>query len=539
MSGFTGSENYGGNSSVGIGSAALGSQLEQLLMCDDISPGSDPSYQICKTIYLYHPLGGKLTETPIKLALSQARTISVALAPERVVQAFQDEWAALCCTQNIANVMITSRVYGVGSIVVGAKRGGKALPTDVPLKAEEIAKLPVYFNVLDPLNTSGSLVLNQNPNAADFQKPTEVVSNGQAYHPTRQFVVMNGAPIYIAYTSSAFGYVGRSVYQRILFPLKGFVQTMLTDDMVSQKAGVLIAKIKQPGSIVDRAMAVIQGLKRTLLKGARTYNVLSISPDEDIASLNLQNIDGASNSARDNILKNISMGSNTPSQILADEVFVQGFGEGTEDAKKIAHWVDGLREEMDLLFKFMDNIVMLRAWSEDFFKTMQEEHDYYKNMSYEQAFFQWRNTFEAKWPSLLTEPDSEKIKVDEIRLKSVIQAIEVIAPLLDPVNKAKIIEWAVATFNENEMLFESDFVLDSDALAEFLAQQQETMDAQGMGGPEMPGEGPMPARTGAEPPQQDKTKGTKSGPKKPAKKPKDDDDAVEDPQTDSPVKKAA
>ena len=41
---------------------------------------------------------------------------------------------------------------------------------------------------------------------------------GQQYHPSRARICLNEMPVYLGYTNSAFGYVGRSVYQRALFP---------------------------------------------------------------------------------------------------------------------------------------------------------------------------------------------------------------------------------------------------------------------------------------------------------------------------------
>lgn len=35
------------------------SELMALLDSDDIQPGSTVGYQTCKTVYLYHPLGGR------------------------------------------------------------------------------------------------------------------------------------------------------------------------------------------------------------------------------------------------------------------------------------------------------------------------------------------------------------------------------------------------------------------------------------------------------------------------------------------------
>ena len=497
MSGSTGGD--GQNANIGISNGALGTELESLLLCEAIQPGSAPSYEICRTIYLYHPLGAKLVDVPVNLALSQPREISVANAPESVAEVFKAEWDRSNCNATIKNAARLSRIFGISSLVYGVV--GK--PTDRPLSETEMVDGEIYFNALDPLNTSGSLVLNQDPNSPDFQKPIAVKANGQAYHPSRCCVVMNEQPIYIAYTTSAYGYVGRSVYQRALFPLKSFVQTMLTDDMVSQKAGVLIAKIKQPGSIVDRLMAGFQSLKRTLLQGARTYNVLSISTEEEIESLNLQNIDGAATMSRENIIKNIASGAGMPAKLLSEEVFVAGFGEGTEDAKNIAHYIDGFRVELKPIYDFLQNIIMRRAWNKAFFETVQNEFpEAYGKKTYADAFFEWQAAFMAQWPSLLTEPDSEKIKVDETRLKSTVQILEILLPNLDPENKAILIQWAADNFNENKMLFTSELIIDNDALEAFLSKQQEMNEQQGMMGNDTPGddEAPMPVPTGAKKP---------------------------------------
>ena len=42
---------------------------------------------------------------------------------------------------------------------------------------------------------------------------------------------------------------------------------MITDDMVTVKAGVIIAKVKQPGSVVDNLMKFAAGTKRRRTSG--------------------------------------------------------------------------------------------------------------------------------------------------------------------------------------------------------------------------------------------------------------------------------
>lgn len=447
-----------------INGSTVDTQLQKLLMADSIQPGSDVSYQVCKTIYSYHPLGAKMAESPIEMAQSQEREISIPNSPEdRIKEAFMQEWEKLGCDKIIANVATLSRVYGIASLAYGAK----GVPTNKAIDMAALADLEIYFNVLDPLNTAGSLVLNQDPNAADFQKHGAISVSGQAYHRSRTCVILNENPVYIEYTTSAFGYVGRSVYQRAIYPLKSFIQSMITDDMVTRKAGVLVAKLKPAGSITDRLMQQLAGIKRNLLKEAETNNVLSISTDEEIETLNMVNADGAMTTARTNILQNIATAAKMPAKLVNQETFAEGFGEGSEDAKHVAGYINGVRRWMLPLYAFMDKIVMYRAWNPKFYATIQNEFPEYKDVPYTKAFYDWHNSFKAVWPSLLIEPESELIKVEDVKLKALISAVEVLLPVCDPVNKGTLIQWLSDNFNEQKLLFPNPLVLDIEALMEY------------------------------------------------------------------------
>lgn len=443
-------------------------------MCDEIAPGSEPSYQVCKTIYLFHPLGAKIAEAPVEMAQSQKREITIQNAPEeRVKERFEEIWQKLGADRQIFNVMKLARVYGVSSLAYGVKGKNTNEAIDLfTLPSEQLT-----FSVFDPLNTAGSLVLSQDPTSANFQTPGAITVDGNAYHGSRCCVVMNESPIYIAYTSSAFGYVGRSVYQRSLFPLKSFVQSMITDDMVTKKAGVLVAKMKMVGSVIDAMMSRVMGVKRALLKEAQTDNVISVSTEEDIQSLDLHNIDSSMTTARKNILENIAAASPMPSVLLNSQTFAQGFGEGTEDAKNVARYIDGIRESMATVYAFMDRLVQHVAWSPEFYAIIQQEFpEEYGKMDYKAAFMRWQNSFKAVWPNLLTEPDSEKVNVDKTKLESIVSVLETLLPQLDPHNKAVLLQWAVDNVNSSRMLFTTALDLDSDQLAEFIAEQQKKLD---------------------------------------------------------------
>jgi hypothetical protein len=448
-----------------VNGSTLGNALEELLNAPEIVPGDAPSYELCKTIWIYHPLGNKMVQSPIEMAQSQEREVSVpGPAEERVAAKFAEQWKADNADEIILNLYATARAYGIASLALMID----GLKPSEPVDFKKLADASISFSIFDPLNTAGSLVLNQDPLAIDFMKVTTIAVSGQPFHRSRTVTAMNERPIYIAYTTSAFGFVGRSVFQRALFPLKSFIQSMVTDDLITKKAGVFIAMLKTAGAIIDAIMQASAFMKRLFVKQATNGNVISIGVDEKIETLNMQNIDGAYGMARKNILENIAVAADMPAKLLNSETFAEGFGEGTEDAKHVARYIDRVRRQMDPAYRFMDRVVQHRAWTPEFFETMKREFPAeYGGMRFEDALYKWQNNFTAVWPSLLTEPDSEKVKTDDVKLKAIIATVEVFGPIMDPENKATLMGWAQDNMNENKMMFQTPLQLDLQALAEY------------------------------------------------------------------------
>ena len=453
-------------SEITISNTGLPSPLMEFLQAEAIEPGSPVGYQTCKAIFEFHPLAAKIIEKPIVLALSKPRILAMDVHPkDMLIKAFQDEWDDLEATNVIRDVTFLKRVYGVAAVIYGAE----GVPTDQPIDPWTLPDLDIYFNKLDPLNLAGSTVTNQNPNAPDFQKPkTYITAAGQPYHPSRSCIVFNNTPIYLAYQSSGFGFTGRSVFQRALYPLKSFVQSMVTDDLVTFKAGLLVIKQKQSGSIVNRLMQVGAGIKRSYLQQGVTGNVLSIDVDEDIESIDLNNTDTAMTTARDNIVANIAAATETPAILLKDEAFTNAFAEGTEDSKAIAQYVTGLRNDMRSLFTFFDKIVMHRAWNKQFYEAVQAKYpEMYAGKTYEEAFYEWKNAFRPLWENLIEETPSEKVKTEEVKLKGITEMLRTILPVINPENRAIAIQWAQDNLSEMPDMFKSTMQLDIDAIADY------------------------------------------------------------------------
>jgi hypothetical protein len=462
------------------------------LNSEDIVPGDVISYQTCKTIYLYHPLGARIAEGPVSLAMSQARDIKVPDGPsELCVKAFNEQWREIGGDFIVHQLMTVSRIYGIGSVALLIDE----VNSMEALNYWDLPDLNISFNVLDPLNTAGSLVLNQNPNAMDFMKYKQIAVSGISYHPSRTVTVTNEKPIYLGYTNSAWGFVGRSAYQRGFYPLKSYIKSLIADDLVETKVGVLVAKTKQAGNFVDNIMSWAAAFKRNVVKEAETGNVINITPEEEVESLNMQNLEGPHVLARRNILENIANAVDMPVKLLTQESFAEGFGEGSEDAKAVARYMDRLRETMEPIYRFLDRIVMHRAWTPAFFKMVRKKFpEKYEDTTYREAFYEWVNSYQAIWPSYLREPDSDQVKVDDVKMRAAISIYQILEVSFDPENRARLIQWLADAVSNNKLLYSSPLLLDYKMLLKKLKedekmekdQQQMSLEAgkvEGSGGP--------------------------------------------------------
>ncbi len=480
MSWFPTGIDSGGQASLGIGDNGIqNSQLWDILLVDDIIPGSSPSYQACKTIYAYHPLGRKMVELPLEKAFSQERQISfndpsIPIVDE-LVSRFRREWrkiGGIGGNTIIYRIGVLSRIYGVGSLLCGTVGQDPGEPLDW----STIHKQQLYFSMLDPLNTAGSLVLQQDPTAPDFLKPVAITAAGKNLDPSRTAVLIHEQPIWIEWTDSAFGFIGRSVFQRSLFPLKSYILSLIADNEIQRKLMLLIAKMKSPGSVADGRALNFFGLRRTKLKDSATGNVLSIGIEEDVEAIDLKNVDTAGTYARNNIIRNIAAASGMPAMLLLDERIADGFGEGSEDAKEISIYIDSIRQELSGIFGFMDKIVMRRAWNPDWYKhSIQSRYSEYAGIDYETAFYMWQDAFEASWPALYQPPESEQMEAEEKKVMVTMRVYETLAKDMDPANKTSLMEWVQDQLHNTRFFSKTDMAFDPETFEAYVQEQMQLM----------------------------------------------------------------
>jgi hypothetical protein len=460
---------------LGVKPSSLGKGLQLIMGAEDILPGDEPSYEICKAIWLFHIFGDKIACAPVRLAQSQDREITVANSPgieEVLVERYREEWKKRHAVDTLLNVRTQARVYGMASVGMGEK--GKEAGSQVDLK--DLWKSDCYFNVWDPLNTPG-MIIDQDPNSPSFQKfRTPLKVNGVMWHPSRTVTAMHESSVYLSWTSASYAYAGRSVFQRALYPLKSMVNTMVVDDIVAKKAALLVAKMEQPGSVVDGIMSAMAAVKRWFLRSGSNGQVLGISTNESVESVNMRNIDGSLRQAREDIIKNIATGCDVPGKWISQESFVDGFGEGVEDAKAIIQWLDRLRIEMLIEYTWMDILIQRLAWTPEWYETIQIRFPDYRRIDFDTAFYRWQNGFRATWPNLIKKSAVELAVVDEIALKSIIAYVQVHAPLLasSPRALVELLRMSQSVINERKNLFSGQqLAIDFDEVEADIEKQQE------------------------------------------------------------------
>ncbi|MDF7674756.1 DUF1073 domain-containing protein [Acetobacteraceae bacterium ESL0709] len=430
-----------------------GNSLWEALSDDSIYPGHRPGYELCKLIAVAHPLGHKITAAPIEQALREKPAHTISTEPhDDVVREFERVWQELGCDEAIMSCAIQSRIYGAATITIGGvDTKGDELPTDRMLTAEELAHETIYLNVYDPLPTAGSLTIDQNPNSPDYLKaPRRIKAGSKIYTSGRFCLLMNQSPVYLSWTSSAFGFSGRSSFAQIIYDLGTYLRALRAIRMVADKAGIIVAKFEQTGSTTDQLQASAIDAARKVLKNARNGDIFSIGINDSLESLNLQNIDTALQNAMEETIKSIAAGAAMPAPMLNSEAFAYGFSGGEQDAMRVASYLMERRDWLMPLYRFLQPNIMRRAWNRDFIASMRVKDPVrYGPMGDEAIFQEWRNNFHMEWPSLIEEPESEKQKTAQQLFSASLDTWRELSPALSSQDKNRLLNWVVACVNDS------------------------------------------------------------------------------------------
>ncbi|WP_321868629.1 anti-CBASS protein Acb1 family protein [Paraburkholderia tropica] len=403
------------------------SPLSSLL--EEVVPGDQPSYELCKLLYTTHPIGTKIIEAPLQLVFSQTRAISG--IPEAVKKQFETTWRNASADAVIKNTMRLSKMTGVSTL------------TELE---------PGVFNVFDSLNTSGSFGSNLDPLSPQFLRTPSVRVNGRVFGPGECIVLHNGPPVYLDFVESGYGYTGRSVYHAALFDLASYIDVMHANRLIAQKSGVLVAKMKTMAAAANQMAQQIAGFKRNLLKEARTYNVIQVGIEDDVESLNLQHSVESANGSKESILDSIAAAIGMPAIILKSETLAQGLGgSGAEDSKVIANYVSEEREAIEPLYQFLIPRIQKMAWTPEFYASFQATDPEYADIPFETAFYEWIESFLYEWPDFLREQKSEKAKAAEATMNMLEKTFNLLNGTVSPDDRRMLCQYVMDTANSDEL----------------------------------------------------------------------------------------
>lgn len=317
------------------------------------------SYQECKDIYTYWPLGKRIASALPTFAMSAEREVKFGNLPPVVAEVFKE-----CCVKYninhlIKQVAIYARVFGVAGIYVSHTKADKLKP----LKNQDYENGEIGFNVLDPLVMNGATI-SQDPLSQDFQKLESFKINGHSVDANRVCAVFNDIPFYLRWVSSTFNWGSPSVYQNMYGLIKSWNRCVVALERMATKAGSVIVKSRD--TAVLNATTVEAAKKTlTLIRDMQNDGAAMIEKDGDVEFFNLTGVDVV-----DSIISQMNQLilmalADTPSAILLDKDLAQGFGEGSEDMKALLMAVDSFRAQiLRPLYDFVDGVLLRVCFNE-------------------------------------------------------------------------------------------------------------------------------------------------------------------------------
>lgn len=410
----------------------------------------DLTYQECKDIYRFWPLGKRVASSLPNFAMSADREIIVKDSPSEIVDQFKKTAESLQLDKQIRKCSIYSRVFGLAAMFVACEN----VAVTKNLTRKDVLNNRIVFNVLDPLNIAGIRV-NQDANSLQYQKVEQIqINGGQVVGSKRATAIFNDLPLYLKFSPSTFSFSGPSIYQNMTGVIKSWNRAIVALERIATKAGSIVVK---SNSLAHASGIDIAATKRNLqlIRNMENDGIAALNEGGEIEFFQLNGvaeIDSIINQLNTSLMMALS---DTPSAILLDKNLANGFADGSEDMKAIIMSVDNFRKlALSPLYNFADPFVMYKAWDDEFIETMKKEYpDLYRGMSNIEILTSWVQGFSFKWGNLYPEPEKDRLDTNSVKL--------------DLLQKAKELGANDADLTEelNSMdIFDNEFDLDSSEL---------------------------------------------------------------------------
>lgn len=387
----------------------------------------DLSYQECKNIYRYWPLGKRIASQLPNFAMSAPREIIVKDAPSAVIEQFNKTADSVNLDKQVRKCSIYARIYGLAAMFVACEN----VKSSDNLTQKDVINNRIVFNVLDPLNIS-SVRVEQDASSLFYQKVKQITINGNdTVGSKRATVVFNDIPLYLKFNPSTFSFSGASVYQNMTGLIKSWNRSIVSLERMATKAGSIIVKGKDRSHTSGLTLGAINK-NLELIRNMQNDGIANIGEGEvEFFQLSgIQEVDSLINSLNTSLMMALS---DTPSAILLDKNLSNGFNDGSEDMKAIIMAVDNFRKlVLSPLYDFADPFIMYKAWDDEFVEQIKADYpNDYRGLSNVEIVQQWTKGFSFNWGNLYPEPEKDKIETNSARLDLLTKAKELGANLQD------------------------------------------------------------------------------------------------------------
>ena len=365
------------------------------------------SYQECKDIYTYWPLGKRIATALPNFAMSAERNVHFGELPPIVNEVFKEACVSYKVDNIVKQTAVYARVFGMAALYVSHTKADAVKP----LKNSDYQNGEVGFNVLDPLIVNG-IQISQNPLEYSYQRLENIKVNGVEVDGSRVVAVFNDLPFYLRWVPSTYNWGSPSVYQNMYGLIKSWNRCVVALERMATKAGSIIIKSRD-GAVISGLIAEAARKTLNLIRNMQNDGAALVEKDADVEFFNLTGVDVVDSIVTQMNQLILMALADTPSAILLDKDLAQGFGEGSEDMKALLMAVDTFRHQiLKPLYDFIDGVVLRVAFNDSKLTEILNEHK--KDLNGIKDTATLRETifkeYKFEWGNLY--PETEATKLD-------------------------------------------------------------------------------------------------------------------------------
>jgi len=358
----------------------------------------------CIQYRIFSEFGRKIVETLPDLASSAPREIVVNNAPPEAVAVFNHMLGKCKIEESVKHISIDCRTFGTGYFMLNVE----GLQVNEYAGLQDIQEKNIALSSIDPLHAGGSNTC-QDPTSIYYMKIEHLRIGGRVAHPSRSGYINNTNPIYTIFTNATLNYGGFSVFQNI---------TELLDLMPSLQSGIkrLIEKgfclvVKSDRGEADSTTGLMsENLLAGMVQNMNQYGTILMDKRDDVDFFDLKNA-GDTKQIFDLIRENISIGvHDTPASLMLDRSMSNGLSEGSEDMKAVLMALDTYNKTLIPIYEVVDKIIMYKAWTPSFFKSMQTKYPkQYASKQYMETISNWIKDFKYEFGNPYPETKTAKL----------------------------------------------------------------------------------------------------------------------------------